>query len=119
MAKKNTTALDIDKGNKVISDFMGEKLDLNQWGENWKRVISLHTGLTQIPKYHASWDWLMPVITKIKKTLEGNIDDWTFKYERRIYDSLKEVNIYDTWKHIVGFINDYNKHYKKKKNARG
>lgn len=63
--------------NKLIAEYMGEKIDLNKWGENWRKVLSQHT-TNEVPNYHQSWDWLMPVVEKIdKKThrteIRGNL----------------------------------------------
>lgn len=44
-------------------------------------------------KYHSSWDWLMPVITKLFKDLVGNAEDKTFLYEGRIREGLQTQNI--------------------------
>jgi len=79
---------EILKGNKLIAEFMGHKMENNvHFLENGKYVkrdayyipeheylcedtpfglSSSHTPQTM--KYHNSWDWLMPVIIKIEDT---------------------------------------------------
>ena len=53
-------------GNKLIAEFMGakynSKLDLVNLGANHKLV-----GINEL-QYHSSWDWIMPVVDKIRKT---------------------------------------------------
>ena len=68
------TKKEILKGDKIISKFMGEKISLKErFGENWDKVIKLHTGVSEIPNYHSSWDWLMPVVDKIQE-IGANIE---------------------------------------------
>ena len=57
----------IQEGNKLIAETVGEKIDLNKWGENWKNVISQHNNISEIPCYHSSWDWFVPAFHKIQK----------------------------------------------------
>lgn len=54
-------------GNKLIAETVGEKIDIGQWGENWKRVLNIHTNISEIPNYHLSWDWFVPAFNKIQK----------------------------------------------------
>jgi len=76
------------KGNKLIAEFMGGKhnggsyykfyygIDIVGVEENCRPDSWIETNL----KYHTSWDWLMPVVTKIKdyvlieKPYEGLLD---------------------------------------------
>lgn len=53
--------------NKLIAEYMGEKIDLSKWGENWKRIINQYT-TNEIPNYHNDWGWLMPVVEKITES---------------------------------------------------
>ena len=57
----------IQEGNKLIAETVGEKIDLNKFGENWKKVISQHNKISEIPCYHSSWDWFVPAFNKIQK----------------------------------------------------
>lgn len=56
--------METTESNQLIALFMGEKIDLDQFGENWKRVLKLYIP-NEYPNYHTSWDWLMPVVEKI------------------------------------------------------
>lgn len=56
----------INEGNKLIAYMVGEKIDLNKWGENWKKIINQYT-TNETPNYHSSWDWFIPAFNKIQK----------------------------------------------------
>jgi hypothetical protein len=111
----------IIEGNKLIAEFMGWHYNskYNQWcmmedltildGEEyageWFRVL----------KFHSSWDWLLPVIRKIRDYL-NNMPERPSKnhcckgdlIEVDIQCALWEINIENTWQHTVEFIKWYN-----------
>lgn len=114
----------IIKNNKAIGIFMGGKTS------NTSRVVSgfqniwlpLHgicrydtidLGKGKTLKYHISWDWLIPVIDKIKSddTYHKYID-----YTINMYDNpgvtinTKYINV--TYDNVVDFINWYNENIK-------
>ncbi len=77
METKISTSKRVIDDNKLIAEYMGENINLSKWGENWKRVIGQFT-TNEIPNYHSSWDWLMPVVEKIDKVtnrteIRGNL----------------------------------------------
>jgi len=81
------------KENKLIAEFMDVNLIEGQRGD-----------------YHTSWDWLMPVVEKIKRTdlsremvMQG-IDELI----NDIDDSF-DFNIAITYNAVVKFIEEYNK----------
>ena len=60
----------IIEGNKLIAEFMGEKIipseDSVRYKDGSEVVIDSVKGW-RVCKYHTSWDWLMPVVEKIEK----------------------------------------------------
>ena len=113
------------ENNKLIAEFMGvkprmESPDVYTYNDgvffmcredNPEKVMDAIAGYV---KYHTSWDWLMPVINKVK-----SIDD-EFKIEEvGVYDIVEEnetpeiiyyeYSIEETYKSIVEFIKSYNK----------
>jgi hypothetical protein len=55
---KNET--EIIEGNKLIAEFMNHEEDYDEHGV-WQKL-----------QYHSSWDWLMPVVEKIKSGKVNN-----------------------------------------------
>ncbi len=103
------------KENKLIAEFMGYKLMSCNRGKAWdigKSIPSkdhlfaiqgvLHTGNEL--KFHTSWDWLMPVISKCRTKSNSENDYW-----EGIYYTLEECDIDITYPTVVEFINQYNK----------
>lgn len=77
------------KDNKLIAEFMGME-DYQEMGEY------------VTPKYHTSWDWLIPVIHKCFDVAEdGDMDD--------IMHHLQVADRKPTYRAVVEFINQYNK----------
>lgn len=126
---------EIIKQNKLIAEFMGEKIDLSKFGENWKRIINQYT-TNEIPNYHSDWGWLMPVVEKIGNTIipkEWLNAGWNLSvhysihsvgtsfeigdHDRHISDSGIEAKMWDniskepiirTWLAVIEFIKWYN-----------
>lgn len=102
--------LSIEDGNKAIAEFMGAtpcKLMVKSIGEmdgyecdEWKLAID------EI-EYHTSWDWLHPVIDKIK-----DISLSELVYEKHISE-IDVLNLYITtpiknvWEQVIYFIQWY------------
>ena len=86
--------------NKLIAEFMGVVFhdDENQF----YNADGLYIGLEL--EYHKSWDWLMPVVSKITRDeiLIGN------EYRESIMDTVPYGLIEDTYKAVVEFIKYYN-----------
>jgi hypothetical protein len=99
-------------GNKVIAEFMGFK-------PAQKMQIRFNLGLDKY--YHSSWDWLMPVVEKIEKTMVSDEawvdvtigcgrycviqDNVEGQFE---FTGMEETKILSTWKTCVEFIEWYN-----------
>ena len=92
------------KNNKIIAEFMGMTIDNN---DKSMMIFKTPQGNDIIYidelKYHSSWDWLMPVIEKIKeiRPLPDEHDD-SFSWVCRSSDIEAEYNS------IVEFIKEYN-----------
>lgn len=77
------------ENNKLIAEFMG-------WDNG---IIEL--------KFHASWDWLMPVVEKIEQVHEG--------VPQELMNVSLFSTIYDVYKAVVKYIEWYNqKQYESK-----
>ena len=80
------------ENNKLIAEFMGKEIYQKHHESN----------------YHCSWDWLMPVINKIRSM------DSTYEVEEvGKYDCDNEISHYEfdlelTYESVVEFIKEYN-----------
>jgi len=87
------------KENKIIAEFMGLGIQLDMV-EHIESGEYIHC---EEMEFHTSWDWLMPVVEKIKDipTYEG-------------YDSIDfvlncDLTIENLYNSVVEFIKEYNK----------
>lgn len=108
--------IDIEKGNKSITQLMGE--DYFHWthdsGTSWLSVrghkdgvFNAFTHFIDIP-YYVSWDWLMPVIKKIREEIDFSIYENGEDYFMNILDNLDHIDIRKTYNAIVECIKWYN-----------
>ena len=95
--------------NELIAEFMGVK-PLHMGGSVEYEIYGIldfiedgideqHFFLEEELKFHSSWDWLMPVISKCR--IESNSED---HYWEGIYYTLEECNIDITYPTVVNFI---------------
>ena len=80
--------------NVLIAEFMG-----------W--VYEDDTPLVELPPYHKSWEWLMPVVEKISDIKSWSINatlEWLSESQDRDGLYTKE----DVYESVVEFINQYN-----------
>ena len=93
--------------NKLISEFMGVAFhdDENQY----YNADGLHIGNTL--QYHTSWDWLLPVVDKIKILVMEDDSDKLYNSEEwdNITHTLVQIEIKFVYKAVVEFIKTYNK----------
>lgn len=89
------------EGNKLIAEFMG--------ASGKRRLAHEFQDAHGLPKkdYNTSWDWLMPVVKEVKLSASG--EDRYYEILDRIDNALMEVDIDYTYKHVVDFIDHYNK----------
>ena len=82
------------RDNKLIAEFMGvDQVDIDTWLETNSNL-----------KYHTSWDWLMPVVEKVF-ILSEDEEAWRMDIE----SGLTTLNIDETYRAVVEFINEYNR----------
>jgi len=98
---------EIIEGNKLIAEFMGEVVHINPNGiyyvdyttdDEYNDTLTLE----EWAKYHTSWDWLIPVVEKIRKVSPIITRGW------RVLDSIDNFDTILTFKHSVEFIKWYN-----------
>jgi len=89
----------MEKNNKLIAEFMGA-----EWHKDFFKDVCIISPSNISYKFHTSWDWLMPVISKITKD-ERYIEN---EYRESIMDVVPYGNIEDTIKTIVEFIKNQN-----------
>jgi len=99
------------KGNKLIAKFMGAKFHkgTEKFGEYYSCKIGndeYYFTLGEDEKFHESWDWLMPAVSKCIN--EFPYIDQHDKLLQDINDGLMDVDIQQTWNAVIGFINKYN-----------
>ena len=93
------------KNNKLIAEFMGISIDgefayIKDEGSPLEETMPINQ-----MEYHNSWDWLMPVVDKCFQY--GELHN---SYREQIIASLSGViDIEDTYKAVVEFIEWYNK----------
>jgi hypothetical protein len=111
-----------EQGNKLIAEFMGEKIigngievKSNAFGSGTKTIHSF--------EYHSSWDWLMPVVEKIAANSpdhEWDIDmgkTFCSVYLRNLDDGRYLYGVYGSddkplpaiYQAVIQFIEWYNK----------
>jgi hypothetical protein len=93
---------------KLIAEFMGYEFE----GEFWVATMSKEddTFLGRHLLFRMSWDWLMPVVKKIKDMSYNHELD--FKYDQ-LLDNIDNVLTCDLtkrnlYKAVVEFIKEYN-----------
>ena len=92
----------IVEGNKLIAEFMSDFILLTK-----DEAIVVRDRKTLC--FHSSWDWLMPVIDKIRSMNEysGFVDHTSsIVDEGGVYINTKFIE--NTWKDVVEFIKWYN-----------
>lgn len=86
--------------NKLIAEFMElEKSDVNEYHVKINGFWQYNTGVWFM-KYHSSWDWLMPVIQKIRNIVIG--------IPLMSYNGLIEGDINRMYKEVIKCITIYN-----------
>ena len=101
------------ENNKLIVEFMGAELDVScahydecevdptlikNVNPLWRRYDEM--------EYHSSWDWLMPVVEKIKKNVEPK--QWEY-----LMSVLRLMDIIKMHEAVVDFIKWYNENKQK------
>ena len=104
------TEQEILEGNKLLSLFMGETINIHQWGDNWAKVLSLNITNT-IPRYDKFWDWIMPVWIKFR---DLNIDskeysDWLSSLSWYMYSANEPKALFERLVYAIKWYNEQKK----------
>lgn len=97
--------MNYEENNKLIAEFMGGQRVLPD-----KEIYNMPThnnlcyGIDEL-QYHISWDWLMPVVSKITRDERY----WENDYREHLMDIAPYGRIVDTYSAVVEFIKEYNK----------
>ena len=101
--------------NEVIAEFMGLKQgkdNEDRWKDDWFDNEGLINGhRNEYLRFDTSWDWLMPVVEKCYDNSEL-ADGTGTNVVGDISHHLLDVNITETYKAVVVFINWYNEREK-------
>ena len=92
------------ESNKLIAEFMGFGID-GKFAYIPDEGNPLEENMLIVEmKYHTSWDWLMPVVSKITRDemLIGN------EYRESIMDTVPYGLIEDTYQAVIQFIKSNN-----------
>ena len=84
--------------NKLIAEFM--EVVFHDDENQYYSADGLHIGNTL--QYHTSWDWLMPVVEKIK---DMGYDHELDKIDNVLTCDLRQENLYNA---VVEFIKEFN-----------
>ena len=103
---------EIINGNKMIADFMGIVRSKSQFADrtfgymNVKNAGNYHESELE---YNTSWDWLIPVVKKIKTTVMNKASEVTSaKLHGNINIQLMSVEIENVYKSVIDFIQSFN-----------
>jgi hypothetical protein len=96
------------KNNKLIAEFMGLDSFKDSLASLHQGNINLDVDLYEQSQYHTSWDWLMPVINKIKSMNSTYKVEEVVKYDWDC-DCCSEISHYEfdlelTYKSVIEWI---------------
>jgi len=110
---------EITENNKLIAEFMGMKpskifgkysISKDHCTCNEDTPDKAMNGFASIAKYNTSWDWLMPVVKKVREVhnVELSVDQYTDTQSIINRISPYDYDINQVYKAIVEFITWYN-----------
>ena len=94
------------KYNKLIAEFMGLESFKASLASLHKGKINLNVDVYEQAQYHTSWDWLMPVVEKIKRTDLSR--EMVMQGMDELIDAF-DTDIETTYDAVVEFIKRHNK----------
>ena len=101
--------------NRLIAEFMGldsqilSTNNIHSWNDAPFYYITedskekVMEGISKYSKYHTSWDWLIPAVSKCRNESDSEDSNW-----EDIYYTLEECNLHTTYKAVVQFIKNQN-----------
>jgi len=97
---------DTDMGNILIAEFMG--INLGEY-TTYPEESPTQYAVNDL-EYHTSWDWLMPVVEKIKTSVMEDDSDELYNSEEwdNITHTLVQIEIKSVYKAVVEFIKEQN-----------
>jgi len=108
--------MDKQANNELIARFIGwspdERYEKSGIYAVWTSKEAKNAILGSYLNYDSEWNWLMPVVDRVFKSLIGIVEDDSFRLEAKIKQSLLKVDIKETWNWVVEYIKWYNE-YKK------
>jgi hypothetical protein len=119
------TQEEIVKGNKLISEFMGYRINFQDdipFVTLDKILFDEYVAVSNWAKYNSSWDWLMPVVERIESFgyyffMFPNNESHISKYTSIVGKSISQIQLTSklesVWYVVVEFIKWYNKEFKK------
>ena len=117
-AKEDIKPEEIIDGNKLISKFMGFEVKISK---HYVGGLAIKVdGATKNVYYHSSWEWLMPVYSKINQyILKRSLTDFEFatnteQLHLNLWMELEDCsdNPIGLWFHVVEFIKWHNQNQK-------
>ena len=91
--------------NRLIAEFMGHNLGLDDQGEPQSRIYETELGTIDLEDAYGTWNWVMPVVREILTRVE--LDGLNYDTEELSYNTL-DCDIDGVIKEVVEFINHYN-----------
>jgi len=100
---------DINRGKVTLSEGLIKEQIESEISHFEERYSITPIAIEENLQYHTSWDWLMPVISKITRDIRwhGN------KYREYLMDIVPLGNIEYAYSAVVDFIEEYNKYQNK------
>jgi len=105
----------MEKDNKLIAEFMGEKFTDNSGvvqGLNYKLIEKKHGKGNNGFRFHTSWDWLIPVMKKIDSYAKEEMSFAEYDDYRNIYFFISDISLHndisDVYNQVVQFIKNQN-----------
>ena len=100
----------MEKNNKLIVEFMGCTNPFNEIHDATLYKVEQGTFELDELQYHTSWDWLMPVVDKIKILVMEDDSDELYNSEEwdNITHTLVQIEIKSVYQAVVEFIKQYN-----------
>jgi hypothetical protein len=107
--------MNITENNKLIAEFMGMEHCYRPYGDGFMEVKECGSVIELDDlEYHASWEWLMPVVSKVREMYNrcevGGIENGVNVEEmiEVIAQGCVEVHILQVHKGLIEFIKWYN-----------